>query len=89
VQLSPTELSAFKNLDLSTDLGRLDVLGSLPPIQSVDLVFETAEAVDVGGVIVKLVSLDLLLQVKTAMGRPKDKQVEVELRAIAAARAGG
>src|SRR5262245_30037476 len=28
------ELAQFKNLYLLTDLGRLDVLGSLPPIQS-------------------------------------------------------
>ncbi len=88
VQLSPVELSAFKNLYLSTDLGRLDVLGSLPPVERVDAVFETAEEMDVGGALVKVVSLDLLIQVKAAMARPKDRQVEVELRAIAAAQRG-
>src|SRR5579863_3622347 len=30
LRLSAQELAAFKNLYLSTDLGRLDVLGSLP-----------------------------------------------------------
>ena len=35
---------------------------------------------------VRVVSLEMLIQVKAALGRPKDKQVEVELRAIAAAK---
>lgn len=86
VELTSAELHGFKNLYLLTDLGRLDVLGSLPPIESVDDVFHTAERMDVGDVTVRVVSLELLIQVKAAMGRPKDKQTEVELRAIAAAR---
>lgn len=86
VELTGEELTAFKNLYLLTDLGRLDVLGSLPPIRSTEEVFRSAERMDVGGVSVPVVALQVLIQVKAAMNRPKDKQTEVELRAIADAR---
>jgi hypothetical protein len=84
LSFSAQELSSFKNLYLMTDLGRLDVLGSLPPVGVFEDVAPTSQLVDVGGVTVRVVSLPMLIQVKAAMGRPKDKQVEAELRAIAA-----
>ncbi|MHB8876751.1 MAG: hypothetical protein ACYC8T_23905 [Myxococcaceae bacterium] len=43
---------------------------------------------DVGGLEVRVIALDLLIRVKAAMNRPKDKLFETELRAIAAARRG-
>src|SRR4051812_31322389 len=42
LSLSAEELSSFKNLYLATDLGRLDVLGSLPPVGSAHEVFASA-----------------------------------------------
>lgn len=86
MQLTADELVGFKNLYLQTDLGRLDVLGALPPISDAREVMEAAQVMDVGGVSVRVISLEQLIQVKAAMGRPKDKQTEVELRAIASAR---
>jgi predicted nucleotidyltransferase len=86
VQLTATELTQFQNLYLLTDVGRLDVLGRLPPIETTEEVFGTAEKVDVGGVKVRVVALDILVRVKAAMIRPKDKQVLMELRAIVDAR---
>jgi hypothetical protein len=83
VAFSAEQLTHFKNLYLLTDLGRLDVLGSLPPIEDSAEVFRTAEVMDVAGLKVRVVALDLLVQVKAAMNRPKDKHVETELRAIA------
>ncbi len=84
--LDPEALAQFKNLYLLTDLGRLDLLGQLPPVESVETVFSTAERMDVGGVEVRVIALDLLIQVKASLGRPKDKLMEAELRAIASAR---
>jgi predicted nucleotidyltransferase len=80
---SANELAGFKNLYLTTDLGQLDVLGSLHPIDDVQEVFDQSQWMDIGGTRVRVVSLQHLLTVKAAMGRPKDKLVEVELRAIA------
>ncbi|MFL5321462.1 MAG: hypothetical protein ACJ790_17505 [Myxococcaceae bacterium] len=84
--LTVEELAPFKNLYLNTRLGRLDVLGSLPPIESAEEVLRTAQQMVVAGVNVRVVALDLLIKVKAAMNRPKDKQTEIELRAVAAAR---
>lgn len=83
LQLTAKELAGFRNLYLLTDLGRLDVLGSLPPIESVSSVFQSADWMDVGGLRVRVLPLGMLIQVKAAMSRPKDKLSEAELRAIA------
>lgn len=81
------DLSRFRNLYLSTKLGRLDLLGSVPPIESLEILFSGAEWMDVGGVKIRVISLAHLIVVKAALDRPKDRAVAVELRAIAAARA--
>ena len=61
----------------------MDVLGSLPPIENVDEVFSDAVPMDVGALVLRVISVPHLLRVKADMGRPKDKVVEAELRAIA------
>ena len=86
LQQSADELSTFKNLYLLTDLGRLDLLGSLPPIEDIEDVFRKGELMDVGGLQVRVICLDHLIAVKAAMNRPKDRMVETELRAIASVR---
>lgn len=82
LELPADELTGFNNLYLLTDLGRLDVLGSLPPLPDTTEVMRSALTIDVGGVEVRVVSLPHLLEVKAALGRPKDKLVEIELRAL-------
>lgn len=84
--LSPIELTKLENLYLQLTLGRLDVLGSLPPLTDVDAIFAQAEVLDLGGFEVKVLNLTHLLAVKSAMTRPKDKLVEAELRALEAVR---
>jgi hypothetical protein len=82
--MNPAELLGFKNLYLLTDLGRLDVLGSLPPHPDAEAVMRAAWTMVVGGITLRVVSLEHLIEVKASMDRPKDKHVEVELRALAA-----
>jgi hypothetical protein len=63
------------------------VLGSLPPIATAEEALADAVRVELGTAkAVRVLSLDMLIGVKAAMGRPKDKQTELELRAIADAR---
>ena len=82
--LGANELASFRNLYLTTDLGRLDVLGSLPPVGDAAEVLANAVLMQLDEEhSVRVVSLEMLIEVKAALGRPKDKQVEVELRAIA------
>jgi predicted nucleotidyltransferase len=80
--LDAEQLSAYKNLYLSTDIGRLDVLGSLPPLVDTDALIEQSVRIPLGHLEVRVLALESLLAVKAAMNRPKDKQVEAELRAI-------
>ncbi|MEW5741302.1 MAG: hypothetical protein AB1938_20435 [Myxococcota bacterium] len=76
------ELAQFKNVYLDTTLGRIDVLGSLPPVGTFADVARRALTVQLFGHSCRIVSLDDLITVKAHVGRPKDKQVELELRAI-------
>lgn len=82
LSLPAAELARFKNVYLATDAGRLDVLGSLPPLVEVEEVFRRAEWIDLEGIRVRIISLEQLIEVKAATGRPKDKLMATELRAI-------
>ena len=82
VDRTAEELAEFKNLYLDTTLGRIDILGALPPVGSFEHVASRAIAVVVHGHACRIVGLDDLIAVKAHVARPKDKQVELELRAI-------
>lgn len=80
---SAAELTKFRLLLLDTDIGRLDVLGSVEPIGG----FQAIEAVEMQLLpeqSVRVISLDQLIEIKTYLRRPKDKIVEAELRSIRA-----
>ncbi len=82
VQRTAEQLAAFKNLYFETTLGRIDLLGSLPPVGDFERVASRALEVVLGDFSCRLVALDDLIEVKAFVGRPKDKLVEIELRAI-------
>lgn len=81
---SAEQLASFKNLYLVTDLGRLDLLGALPPFEDPGEVHRRAVVLEIGGVRVRVISIDDLIRVKAALDRPKDRIVEAELRAVRA-----
>lgn len=82
VERSAEELAEFRNLYFSTSLGIVDLLGSLPPVGSFEQVAAQAVELELFGRAHRVVSLDHLIDVKTFVARPKDKPVELELRAI-------
>ena len=74
-------LCEFRLLLIDTDLGRLDVLGEVQPLGPAEsLVSVEMELVE--GKRFQVLSLDQLIEVKSFVGRPKDRIVEMELRAI-------
>jgi hypothetical protein len=78
---SVAELSKFRLLLIDTDIGRLDVLGSVKPIgEYADL--SSCELELLEGKLFRVLELDALIEVKAFLQRPKDKIVEAELRAI-------
>lgn len=80
---SAEELALFRNvyLCLTTDHGRLDVLGRIPNGTYEELERSAVE-MELAGVRCRVLSLDDLITSKAMLGRDKDKLVEVELRAI-------
>lgn len=86
IQESIERLCEFRLLLIDTDLGRLDVLGEVQPLGPASSL-NTVEMELVEGKRFHVLSLDQLIEVKSFVGRPKDRIVEMELRAIRARRA--
>jgi predicted nucleotidyltransferase len=82
VARTAAQLSEFRNLYLETSLGIVDLLGSLPPVGDFFTVAARAVPMQLEGRACRVLSLDDLIAVKAFVGRPKDKAVEMELRAI-------
>lgn len=81
IQESIERLCEFRLLLIDTDLGRLDVLREVQPIGPAESL-ATVEMELVEGKRFRVLSLDQLIEVKSFVGRPKDRIVEMELRAI-------
>lgn len=82
VDRSAEQLAQFKNLYFLTDLGIIDLLGTLPPVGDYQTVASRAVSITLFGIECRVLSLDDLIAVKHHVGRPKDRSVEIELRAI-------
>lgn len=76
--LARTEL-----LTLQTDLGKLDLMTDPSGGPGYERLRADAETVDIGGLAVRIASLDDLISMKRSAGRPKDEGDVVELEAIA------
>ncbi len=79
-------LSGFKNLDIQTDWGRLDVLGDSPPLPPFAELSPRSVDVVAFGITLKVVPVDDLIAVKERVARPNDLVVVQELRAAKALR---
>ncbi len=77
----PKALVGFRNLYVSTSLGRLDLLGETPVGDYAQLA-ERSVSMVLAGVPVQVIALDDLIGIKRALGRPKDLLVATELEAI-------
>lgn len=80
-------LSSFRMVLIETDLGRLDVIGEVPPVGR----FEDLATLDVnlvGDHLTRVVTLEQLIAIKERAGRPKDLIAVTVLRALLANRDG-
>ena len=78
----PDAAVALDTLYLNTDLGTLDVLGSITGVGDYERVARDAVDVDLFGRRVRAISVDDLIAAKEALGRDKDLIAAKELRAI-------
>src|SRR5580765_8149002 len=77
----PTRLIGFRNINLVTDLGQIDLLGEVTGIGTYEQVVAGSSELDVGGFVVRVMELDTLLISKRAAGRPKDQVAIMHLEA--------
>jgi hypothetical protein len=82
LQLTPQTCGDLKNLYLDTDLGQLDCLGAIQGVGGFEQVNEQSIEVRLPAGVCRVLSLDALIRSKEAMGRPRDKESLLQLRAI-------
>ena len=76
--LDAKTLAAGDHFTLMTDAGNLDILGTPAGVEGFDALEREAKAFDLGGLTVPVASIDDLIAMKRAAGRPKDL-IEVEV----------
>lgn len=87
--LDANSLALGSNFTFNTSLGPLDLLGWVEPLGDYDDFASRAEIMDIGGIPLRVLSLDDLIAVKRHLGRPKDRATLVQLEAIQELRGGG
>lgn len=60
----------------------LDLLAYLEPIGTYDDLLPQAQAVELGGRVIRVIGLDDLIRIKRHLGRPKDRESLLQLEAI-------
>jgi hypothetical protein len=81
-QLDADTLAAGANFTFSTNFGAFDILGAPEGAPEYDVLRREAAVVDIGGMAVRIASLDHLIRMKEAAGRPQDKLDAAEYRAL-------
>ncbi len=76
------ESGGWNNLYLATDLGQLDLLGCVEGVGEYPDCLRRSEPVLIGGVAIRVLTLDALITAKRAMGRPRDLHAVLELELI-------
>ena len=77
-QLDAKTLAAGDHFTLSTDAGNLDILGTPAGVDGFDALEREAKVFTIDGLTVAVASIDDLISMKRAAGRPKDL-IEVEV----------
>ena len=82
LRLTPETATEFRNLYLETDWGQLDCLGEILGVGDYDRVLAQSLAIQLAGGPCRILSIEALVQAKQAMGRDKDRETILQLRAI-------
>jgi hypothetical protein len=77
-RVDPRTLGAGDHFTFTTSAGNLDILGTPAGVAGFDQLVRTAERFDLDGVTVLVASIEDLIAMKRAAGRPKDL-IEVEV----------
>jgi hypothetical protein len=80
--LTARSCKGLKNLYLDTDEGQLDCLGTVLGIGAFPEVKRRSVEIELPFGHCRLLAIDALIEAKEAMGRPKDKESVLQLKAI-------
>ncbi len=81
----PWDVEFFKNVlnvTLSTDLGSVDLLAEAPGVDGFEQLWARAQEMRLFGLLVRVASVDDLIRMKKATGRPKDTEHAMQLQAL-------
>lgn len=81
-QVDARTLAAGSNFTFESDLGRFDILGYAEGMRDYDIMRADSRVEVLWGFPVRTVSIDDLIRMKRAAGRPKDKRMAEELIAL-------
>lgn len=82
LHLTPETATEFRNLYLDTDEGQLDCLGEIMGVGDYGRVRAQSIEIRLAGGPCRVLTIDALIQAKQAMGRDKDRETILQLRAI-------
>jgi hypothetical protein len=82
LRLVAESAAEFRNLYLETDWGQLDCLGEVLGVGGYEQVIEQSVEVQLAGGPCRILAIDALIRAKQVMGRDKDRETILQLRAI-------
>ena len=82
LNLNERNCAGLKNLYLDTDYGQLDCLGRIEGVGEYAIVKKNSIKIDLDFGPCRVLSLNYLIKAKEAMGRPRDKEAVLQLKAL-------
>jgi hypothetical protein len=82
LRLTPETAAELRNLYRETDWGQLDCLGEILGVGGYDEVLAQSVEVELPGGPCRILAIEALVRAKQAMGRDKDRETILQLRAI-------
>ena len=82
LKLTAESCTNLENLYLDTDIGQIDCLGYVQGLGDYENLKPLSEVKDIGGLRIRVLTIDSLVKARKAMNRPRDKEVLLRLEAI-------
>jgi hypothetical protein len=82
LSLTEEACASLRNLSLDTDWGQIDCLGEVLGVGDYQDVVAQSVPVELAGGVCRILSIDALIRAKEAMGRQRDREAALQLRAI-------
>jgi hypothetical protein len=82
LRLTEESSVGLRKLYLDTDWGQLDCLGEVLGVGGYPDVAAQSIPVELSEGVCRILSIDALIEAKEAMGRPRDREAALQLRAI-------